>query len=490
MKTDRINTERLEIAGGGEISFINSFFILFRTARLMDSNNATYVAQSSKFYVGFRKLVDKRGRISIKIIEGRIMIGDRLVKFDSDGLTRARDIMDKWRLLGIGGLILDDSLDNGQIDEFVYLIAELRQGDGGEKEREKIADKLAELGIEGIILLAIEEPTDKKLLSEDKRLMMRRTARASFFRAINVVEDIMMCAAQEKDMDINRTKRIVHSLIDRVSEDESSLIELTNIRDFDQYTYAHSVNVCVYALTLGIKLGMDKKRLSQLGFAALFHDIGKVKLPEDLIRKPDAFDENDWIQMQKHPLMGAKTILRNLKLDGHTARAALVAMEHHINSDFTGYPVLKKKRPTNLFSKIASIADTFDALSSGRVYIKKYIAPDEVLRKMMYQMKVKFDPYLIKLFVNIIGIYPPGTLVMLSSDELVVVSRTNPANLARPIVRIVGNRKGTFGNFIEADLSTEENSEKKILRIIDPQKYNIDIKSIILSDNITPISEA
>jgi HD-GYP domain-containing protein (c-di-GMP phosphodiesterase class II) len=293
----------------------------------------------------------------------------------------------------------------------------------------------------------------------------------------------MMCAVQEKEMDISRTKRIVHSLIDRVSEDESSLIELTNIRDFDQYTYAHSVNVCVYALTLGVKLGLDRKRLSQLGFAVLFHDVGKVRLPEDLIRKPDAFDENDWIQMQQHPQLGAKTILRNMKFDEYSARAARVAFEHHINSDFTGYPMLKRKKMINLYSKIAEIADTFDAMSSGRVYIKNEIPPDEVLRKMMYQMTVKFDPFLMKLFVNIIGIYPPGTLVMLSSDELAVVSKTNQNNLSRPVVRIVGNRAGSFSQFIEADLSMPPNDLKEVIRIIDPKKYNIDVKNIILSDS-------
>ncbi|UCD95323.1 MAG: HD domain-containing protein [Candidatus Zixiibacteriota bacterium] len=471
--------EQFETAGKDELLFINSFFILFRTAHYVEASNATYQTQSSRFYVNFRRLVDEHGRISIKVIEGRIFVRDKMVKFDSDGMVRAREIIDTWRHLGIGGIILDDSLDNRRIDKFVYLIAKLERSKLG---MEDVSERLKDLGIDGIALLATEEKKEQVVLTEENRTFMRRAARVTFFRAISVVQDAMFRTANDKDIDISKARRVVHSLIDRIAQDEFSLIELTNIRDFDEYTYAHSANVCVYALTMGIRLGLDRQQLSQLGFAALFHDIGKVKLPEDLIRKPDVFDENDWIQMQKHPLLGAKTILRNIRFDQHAARAALVAFEHHINNDYTGYPVLNRKRPTILFSRIVAIADTFDALSSGRVYLKKSIPPDEVLRKMMYQMTVKFDDFLLKLFVSIIGVYPAGTLVLLSTEQLAVVSRNSSSNLSRPVVKLIGDKSGPYEEFVEMDLSQPEHSGKKVVKIIDPAGYNIDIKSIILSD--------
>lgn len=479
METARLEKDSLEIAGRDERSFMNSFFILFRTAQYVEADNATYQKQSAKFYVNFRRLADEYGRIPIKVIEGRIFVCDKLVKFDSEGMVRARSIIDAWRQLGIGGMVFDDSLDSRQIDKFVYLLNNVERVD---RDKGKVVKRLTDLGIQGISLLGIEEEKKVPILTEEKRTLMRRAARVVFFRAVSVVEDAMTRTAHDQEVDISRARRVVHQLIDRISEDESSLIELTNIRDFDEYTYAHCANVCVYALTVGIKLGLNRRALSQLGFAALFHDIGKVKLPEDLIRKPDAYDENDWIQMQRHPVLGSKTVLRNLKFDESTARAALVAFEHHINNDYTGYPLLSNKRPTNLFSKIVSIADTFDALSSGRVYIKKSIPPDEVLRKMMYQMKVKFDEFLLKLFVNIIGIYPAGTLVLLSTDELAVVSRNSEDNLSRPVVRVIGDRSGPYEQFAERNLSLPENSDTQIARIVDPAKYKIDIKSILLSD--------
>ncbi len=471
---------QLEIAGRDEHALVSLLFILLKTARFVDANNSTYLTQSSKFYVVFRRLVDKYGKISIKIIDGRVFVRDKIIKFNSDGLVNATAILDNWRQIGVGGITLDDSLDNRQLDKFIYLIA---KGSGTTADRESVVQRLSDLGIEGISLLGIEQKTEKKLLSEEKRKLIRRTARVTFFKSISVVQDAMVCAAQDKEIDITKARRVVHSMIDQISGNESYMLQLTSIRDFDDHTYAHSSNVCVYSLTMGVRLGFDKLRLSQLGMAALFHDIGKVRLPGDLIRKPDAFNENDWIQMQRHPELGVKTILRNLKFDDYSARAARASFEHHINDDFTGYPVLREKVPTNLFSKIIAISDTFDALTSGRVYIKKAIPTDEVLRKMMYQMTVKFDAFLLKMFVNIIGIYPAGTLVLLSSEELAMVTQNNQDNLSRPQVKIIGDRSGPKKEFTSIDLSQAEHTGIGIQKIIDPGKHNIDLKAILQMDN-------
>ncbi|MCM2272589.1 MAG: HD domain-containing protein, partial [candidate division Zixibacteria bacterium] len=307
--------------------------------------------------------------------------------------------------------------------------------------------------------------------------------RSAFFQAMTTVQELVVNVSQDREINLAKTRRVVQALIDHVSRDESSLLELAAIRDYDDYTYAHSTNVCVYALTMGARLGMDRSRLSQLGFSALFHDIGKVKLPKDLIQKPDAYDENDWIQMQRHPLLGAKTILSRLQLDEHTARAARSAFEHHINNDYTGYPTLSyRHQPLDLFSKIISIVDTFDALSSGRVYLRKSIAPDEVIRKMRHQMAVKFDPFLLKIFTNVVGIYPSGSLVLLSTEEIALVLTNNEQDLARPYVKIVGDRSGLLEEPIWIDLALPENVDRRILRLVDPSRYGLDLKQFILKD--------
>jgi HD-GYP domain-containing protein (c-di-GMP phosphodiesterase class II) len=346
------------------------------------------------------------------------------------------------------------------------------------------SEALKELQLPSVTLLSAQElSVAKPRVSQEVRQQLRVSARKHFFRAMTVVEDNMANIARGKEIDVSRTKRIVRSLIDHVMSDDQSLLELAAIKNFDDYTYAHCTNVCVYALTMGVRLDLDRSRLSQLGFGALFHDVGKVKLPIDLIRKPDAFDENDWIQMKQHPLLGAKTILRHLSLDTTTARAARVALEHHINSDFTGYPLLKyRERRPNLFSKIVAIVDTFDAMTSGRVYIKEPIPPDKVLQKMHYQMKVKFDPFLLKIFTNIIGIYPAGTLVLLNTDELALVLTNKESDNSRPYVKIIGNKQGLLSTPEWADLSQEDHAHRSVVRMVDPSRYGLNLSDFVLDD--------
>ena len=300
---------------------------------------------------------------------------------------------------------------------------------------------------------------------------------------MTAVKEIIVSTGDDGEINTAKTKRVVHSLIDQITRDEQSMIELTAIRDYDDYTYAHSVNVTIYSHTVGIRLRLDRARLSQLGFSALFHDVGKVKLPQDLIKKPDAFDEDDWIQMQRHPLLGLKTILRNLDLNVHTARAARAAFEHHINADGTGYPMLHyREREPDLFSRIISIVDTFDALTSGRVYLRKAMPPDMVLKKMRHQMTSKFDPFLLKLFNDIVGIYPAGTLVLLNTDEIALILTNNREQPARPYVKVVGNRDGLLPTPLWADLTLPEHADRVIIRRIDPDHYGLSVRDFVLDD--------
>ncbi len=466
-----VETERL----------LTAFFVLYKTARILDPSNATFKNQLGSFMKHLVEIGSRQGDVSIKRISGHYFVNEEMVQFDDKGLSGAADVIADWERLGIGGVRFSPDILSDEAGKFFTFMATIRPDD---TNLDRLSSQLTEHGFSQVLLLsAIPEKSDESAPGEETRREFRRAARQTFFRAMNAVKDIIVGPQTDRDLNAARTKRVVHSLIDQIMRDEQSMIELTAIRDYDDYTYAHSVNVTVYALTLGIRLGLDRARLSQLGFAGLFHDVGKVKLPTDLVRKPDAFDENDWLQMQRHPLLGAKTILRNMKLDIHTARAARVAFEHHINNDLTGYPRLRLKQVTpNLFSRIISVVDSFDALVSGRIYIKKSIPPDQVFKKMQYQMSEKFDPFLLKLFNDIVGIYPPGTLVLLNTDEIALVLTNNSHDPARPYVKIIGNRQGLLEEPIWVDLTIPEREDCKITRQIDPARYGLNARDFILED--------
>lgn len=469
------------VAGKAEEKLVNLFFVLYKNARIVERNNPAFKRQCTNFHELLQELFVESNEVTIKIIAGRYFINHKLARFDDHGLSGAAAIVAEWEVIGLAGVRFLAEVSVDEIEDLFTFVAGIKPT---ANNVEGLSEALQTHQQPSIRFLSVEELEDETpSIVEEIRRQFRAKARSTFFRAMSIVEDNMANVAQGRDIDISKTKRVIRSLIDHISKDEQSLLELAAIKSFDDYTYAHSTNVCVYALTLGVRLGLDRARLSQLGFSALFHDIGKVKLPTDLIRKPEAYDENDWLQMQRHPLLGAKTILRNLKFETHAARAARAAFEHHINADFTGYPSLRyNKRPPNLFSKIVSIVDAFDALTSGRVYARAPLSPDKVLKKMHYQMKVKFEPFLLKVFSDIIGLYPAGTLVLLTTDEIALILTNNETDRSRPYVKIIGNRQGLLPTPEWVDLSLPEHAQRKIVRMVDPARYGLNIKDFVLTD--------
>ncbi|UCE24697.1 MAG: HD domain-containing protein [Candidatus Zixiibacteriota bacterium] len=481
MKSTREQPASRAVAGGEEQRLLTAFFVLYKTARIIEESNATFQRQAASFLKHISRAAEDSGTVYIKSISGRYFVNQKMVRFDAEGPSGAAAVVSEWETLGIGGVRFASGISQEEIEQFFTFIAQVKPNS---ENLESLSEQLKTHRMSSVQLLSrLAEEENGPAVSEEVRKEFRRGARSTFFKAMSVVQEVIVNTKEDREINISKTKRVVHSLIDHITRDESSLIELTAIKDFDDYTYAHCTNVCVYALTLGVRLGLDRSRLSQLGMTALFHDIGKVKLPTDLIRKPEAYNENDWIQMQTHPLLGAKTILRNLKFDMHTARAARGALEHHVNKDFTGYPALRnQERQLNLFSKIISIVDTFDALTSGRIYLRRPIPPEDVLKKMHYQMNVKFDAFLLKIFNDVIGIYPAGTVVLLSTDEIGLVLTNNEKDKARPYVKIVGNKQGLLESPEWADLSLEENQHRSIVRRVDPERYGLDIKHFVLCD--------
>jgi HD-GYP domain-containing protein (c-di-GMP phosphodiesterase class II) len=468
------------LAGKTEEQLLNLFFVLYKTSRILEQNNETFMKQLDNFMSLFHAATAERPELIIKTVGGHYFVGDRMVRFNDQGLSGAADIVSEWKKMGLGGVCFDADIGPDEIAGFFKFISSVKPDDNN---LESVVQRLNSAGLMQIRLLSTQEEDEESPVTEEERQKFRQMARTTFFKAMSTVQEVVASARDGEDINVAKTKRVVHGLIDHITRDEQSLIELTAIRDFDDYTYIHSTNVTIYALTIGIRMELDRARLSQLGFSALFHDVGKVRLPQDLIRKPDAFDENDWVQMQRHPLLGAKTILRNLKLDTHTARAARTAFEHHINNDFTGYPTLHyDRRPPNLFSRIVSVVDTFDALTSGRVYLRNNLTPDAVLKKMRFQMKAKFDPFLLKIFNDIIGIYPAGSLVLLTTDEIALVLTNNENEPLRPYVKIVGDRGGLIPEPIWADLSQAEHAHRKLVRQIDPERYGLNIRDFVLDD--------
>jgi HD-GYP domain-containing protein (c-di-GMP phosphodiesterase class II) len=274
----------------------------------------------------------------------------------------------------------------------------------------------------------------------------------------------------------------VQAIVDQVLNNETSLMGLTTIRDYDEYTFTHSVNVCIFSVALGRRVGFTRLQLYDLGLAALMHDIGKARIPIDILNKTSGLDEREWFIIQGHPWLGALTLFEMRGYSEIPYRSIVVAHEHHMKIDLTGYPRVVRPRELGLFSRIVAVADGFDAATTRRAYQSVPIQPDEVLREMWENPRRGYDHVIVKALINLIGIYPVGTCVILDTFEVGIIAGANPDPqfLNRPLLKIVIDPDGAVLpppgrtiNLAECDASGA--FLRSIVKVTNPDRYGLTV---------------
>jgi putative nucleotidyltransferase with HDIG domain len=278
-------------------------------------------------------------------------------------------------------------------------------------------------------------------LSLEKRVEAAAADMAAIRRlyddAVSSVENIWGRTEKDGVVDAKTAQNVVNGLAQAVAYNRNSLLALTALKNFDNYTFTHMVNVSVLTMAQARTLGLDGPLLREFGLAALMHDIGKVRIPAAIIKKPDRLTEDEFRAMKRHPVDGAEILRRTVDIP---PIVPLVAFEHHLRLDGTGYPAVS--RPTlNLATMLTSIADVYDAMRSQRVYQQSFPS-ERVVEVLKRNDGTQFDQNLIRRFVQLLGIYPVGTAVRLDTGEIAVVLRVNAADPHRPRVRVVVSEKG------------------------------------------------
>lgn len=450
---------------------VRLLFVALKAAAVYGRDNDGYRKHGASARAALESALAAEGDVRLETRGDRLYFNAEPIHLQAGYYAGARFVMDEMKRRGVG--VVEIAADHGaeQLDDFVFLFHAAPA-----KGFEELVRRLAAAKVAAITLRPYVPSAGEAAAPEDGA----RLAKKTFFQALGLVEDVMTRARAGQPVDFAQAKRAVHSLADRVIEDEQALFELSAIHDFDEYTYAHCVNVCVYSVAIGVRLGLDHALLSELGFGALFHDIGKVKLPLTLIDKPDELDAPDWRQMRRHPALGVKALLAMRRpLDRALARAVCVTFEHHLGADGTGYPRARVPRRQGVFARVCAIADAFDALTSGRVYVKRPLAPDEALRQMVQRAGTGFDAFLLRLFINCVGVFPIGTLVLLSNGETGVVWRNDPADLLRPKLKVFAGPGGRLAAVKVVDLAKPDpatGAALEIRHLLDARARGVDVQ--------------
>lgn len=469
---DRLFKERRGDLGK---NFINSLQILLKTALIHDINNVAFHASLDKFMESIHLLFAGEGIFSLRLIQECLFIDDIKIKVDIENFLASMFLIEEMKKRDVGSIIFSAPLSSDELKQFVYAFTGVDQK--SPEPFEEFVDKLRSLSVTHITIdRAKEESEYFDHVLEDTREM----AKHLYFKTITVASEIMESAKLKNSASIKKAKRLVQSMVDLMLQEESTLLGLTTLRAYDEYTYNHSVNVSILSIAMGQRLGYHRRELGELGMATLFHDIGKVELPVELLNKPSEFTPEEWQIIRKHPVHGVKTLLKLKGLQEQAIRMIMASFEHHLNYDLSGYPKLATPRRVSLFGRITSIADCYDALTSARVYNRNPFIPDKALSFMMKKSNTAFDPILLKIFINVVGVYPVGTLILLNTKELGVVMKANPnpANIHKPRIKLITDSQGNEIDGEIVDLS--ENQGTLVVRSLDHRKYGIDVSKYFL----------
>ncbi len=290
--------------------------------------------------------------------------------------------------------------------------------------------------------------------------------------AVQVASQLWDGAQTEGKPDPNASRGIVDSLAEAVAQNRTALLALTALKDYDNYTFTHMVNVSILTMGQARGLGIEGALLREFGLSALMHDIGKVKTPTEILNKPDKLDDREFEIMKRHTVDGAEILRRTPEMPALTP---IVAFEHHLRLDGTGYPNGVVRGQLNLATMLCGVADVYDAMRSQRHYQEAF-PTDRILAVLQRNDGTQFDQNLVRRFAQLVGIYPAGNLVRLSTGEIAVVLKTYAPDPYRPRVRVLRGTDGTdLARPYEVNLwEVEEGRAVSVQAPLDPAVYGID----------------
>ncbi len=284
-------------------------------------------------------------------------------------------------------------------------------------------------------------------------------------------------------VDTDQARSLVTQLADEVIRNPDALIWLTYLKSRDEYTATHCMNVCILALTFGRCLGLEEVALHQLGLGALLHDLGKMQVPDEILNKPGRLTDEEFAIIKRHPGLGFAMLRDDKNID----KASLhIVLHHHERLDGRGYPRGLGEDKIPLLTRISSIVDVYDAITSDRCY-HDGIAPAQALENLFKWAPGNFDVGLLEGFIKCIGIYPIGSVVRLSSGEVGIIVASDECNRLKPILLIVQNAEGSpmeqrrLINMASASWE-KGGAPLTIEQILEPKAVGIDIKAVLLEE--------
>jgi putative nucleotidyltransferase with HDIG domain len=459
------------------VELLIRFHILDKIAKIHDPKNDAFQEHGRLLFASLDRLLADEEDACIRIRHSSLLLNGVRLKSSLGTYPIFKSVLEELRLRELDALAFKPGLTLDELFRFMPIFARRDKKDGSMHARLQAEVDAAEIGH-----VVLEKASELRTPSN----LNRNTARIFFLSIVHLKESFKR-NQRDEGIKVHTTRRLMQSIYNHIVDNESFVFGMTNLKNHDEYTLNHSVNVCLLATALGRRLGLNRGELVDLGIAAFFHDLGKLETPLEILNKPDKLDAGEREIMEQHPFKGAEKLVLLKESRRLPLRAIHVAMEHHIKEDLTGYPRYFRKEDVNLFSKIVKVVDFFDAITTKRVYRPNVYTRAEALTLMLDQAGAEFNPVILKAFVNLMGPYPIGSLVALSTGEIGIVFEINPEPklVLRPSVKLITDAAGNKVDGDVVDLAEQDPSTgrftRTISRALNPQEYGVEVSDYFLA---------
>ena len=450
---------------------------ILKNATLYPAAHPHLLAAADKFRSKIEELLVERKEVAFFLVGGELFFEKISIPIDQ-ALTL---LLEQFTTRDVGGIVFIPGLTTEELIRFAGLMNKepaYLTGKGGIR---------TVIEIEGIFHIVLHNVVLVEKKNMDLKTGKKRASEV-FKDAVETVQEIVQAMHFGQLSSARKVNSVVQTMVDNILDNRDALMGLTGLKMYDEYTFAHCVNTSILAASLGTFLSFDKSQVAILGIAGLMHDIGKATVPIEITNKPGKLTDEEWDQMKRHPVEGALLLVDN---PGVSKLAMVAAFEHHQHGGGTGgaetlqkargYPQVAIQHERHPFSQIVALADAYEALTAARVYYSSRIAPDQSIRILIKNRGVTSDPVLLKAFINMVGIFPIGTLLKLDTGEIGLVMHQT-RDLMRPRVLILtrfdGSEKET-GQDVSLLETAGGRYRRSLVGTIDPNTTKINVKQYL-----------
>jgi len=401
----RAHSEKLQALARNVLS---GLYMLVRSAKMYDPDNAVFEKPLRSLAEAINAIFAKEGRFDLLTVKQSFYLNNMLIKVELNALENVRYLVAELRQKDVGGFSLAKPTTVSELQNFIWIFSKETQGsvdEDGLGSHKLVNMKVAKWSrLKEKLATDLESPGEQKV--DRKKYAMTVYGRAVFF-----LSKYMESVRAGKPISTSRALRLVQDFVDISFDQRTHFLGMTTLKRDQDYLVYHQVNVCLMAIVFGCELGLTKPQLRDLGYVALFHDVGMATVPQETALKEGALTPEERAVIQKAPLVSVRTILMEKSINRSTLVRVVTTLEHKVDygtavRDAAGnVQMIIPKTSLGVYSRILAICDAYDALTSNRPFRDAY-GPEVALMLMWTEMRHRFDPELLKVFMRVMAIQP------------------------------------------------------------------------------------